>query len=66
MTKFKVNVEMYGTVLEKNTAIIEAETEEQARSIAIDQCEQGTIEFPCYDNALNGMEYQTTDVEKQS
>ena len=30
MTKFKVNVEMYGTVLEKNTAIIEAETEEQA------------------------------------
>ena len=63
MTKYKIQLSMYGTIAERANVEIEAHTKEEAERIALKQAENGDIEFSD-PNCVDGYEIQIEDCIK--
>ena len=63
MTKYKIQLSMYGTVVERADIIIEAKNEQEARDKALNMSYDGEIEFTNNQECVDGWEYQIEDME---
>ena len=65
MSKYKVRLEMYGTVVQHANVIIEADSVKEAEDIALDKCTEGEINFGPQHECADGWMYDVTDVERK-
>lgn len=65
MSKYKVTLEMYGTVIQHGNITIEADSVKEAENIALDKCAEGEVYFNQQYECTDGWIYDVTNVERK-
>lgn len=64
MTKYKIQLSMFGLVAERADVVIYAKNKDEARDKAIFQAENGDIEFSEDWECVDGWDYQVEECKK--